>query len=243
MSNYKPALAVANHPEGKLFTPEPEHPWWKSLSAGLQKRYDVSEIDKWRLGRNTLPLVMSIQGERSFQSFARDLEIPRNAEAELRRLQEDAGPDTTCPVHGWSNPRADVVQLWRSYGGDYWLWSLWRCRDFWEGLHKAGTRGVYVIETGSEYSVEYDGYVYECTHLYWYAWFLVVADLRGNQVVLDYVYDDPSYVDSLRASGGEGRVYMHERYAGSLMQHALGNPRREGVVPDRVPWGEIIDGR
>ena len=70
---------------------------------------------------------------------------------ELRRLKEEAAFAADCPFLQWQSE--DFSDFWRHYGGDSWLYWLWSNTgptgqpfEFWEQLHEAGTRGLFVVE-------------------------------------------------------------------------------------------------
>ena len=130
-----------------------------------------------------------------------------------------------------------------AYGGDYWMHELYKNVAFWEGLHKAGTRGVFVLEVGSEHSISFDGFKYalynqaSCP-----AWFLIVADLRGETWTLEKVYPRVTDFKEVKDDEEYGQdLHFYSKYENQMIEEALSNPHRETLTADILhrpsePW-------
>ena len=135
------------------------------------------------------------------------------------------------------------IDPFSGYGGDYWMNEVYKNVAFWEGLHKAGTRGLFVLEVGSEHSLSFDGFEYalydkaSCP-----AWVLLVADLRGESWTLERVYPRVTDLQNLDEDGEYGQdLHFYSKYENTMIAEALANPHRETLTADILhrpndPW-------
>ena len=137
-----------------------------------------------------------------------------------------------------------------AYGGDYWMNELCRNPIFWEGLHKAGTRGLFVIEIGCEHSVTFQDYTYELYGIHSSpAWYLIVADLRREEYFsLERVYPRPEDLPAPKRDEDvdaerylESTLHFYDRYKDHMIKEAMNNPYRETITAAELrrpeePW-------
>lgn len=247
MSNYRAGLAIANEHTtidampGRILAPEDER-WWRGFIPFLTERYDTPEIEKKAAQAGFVPMFLYWQGEDVFHQFGKERNDLRNA---FYRSELPAHH----PIHSYQYPPDDAVGFspesdpFLSYGGDYWLNELCRNRAFWEGLHKAGTRGVFVTEIGCEHGVEFGGFNYEVSGAAWPAWFLIVADLRNEDgFTLERVYPRKELIAS---AGDEEEIgdtlHFYAQFPGRMIKEAMDNPNREAITAKELyrpeePW-------
>jgi len=246
MSNYRVGLATAIRlGEGGIQAPR-DAAWWAGYSNFVTECYDTPAIEKWRARHHKLPACLFVEGERVFHWYGGDLPLSEETTLEeaVQAILDGAGPDSGHPALAWSaHPR----QLWpalglhfSSYGGDYWLFAVWGNHAFWQGLHSAGTRGLFVLEVGCEYSETFLGYTYDFDEAAWPAWFLLLADLRGDTPLLTRIYPPTAPLEEARARDEvEGSaLHFYSAFQGQMLRQALDNPLREPSPESRFenPW-------
>ena len=277
MSNYKAGIATAIFLDSaRIFSPQ-GGAWWEGYASFVCGRYDTVKSEKWRAKNQKLPLCLHSVGETVFHWKGGDIwELDSRGLARIRaELLDSAGPGSGHPgltewpalqndqsaglasesLPGLLSPEESRLCMklafyYSTYGGDYWLSAVWSCHAFWEGLHEAGTRGVFVLEVGSEHALHYKSshdsglnYTYDVPNAAWPAWFLVLADLRGDKVKINRVYPPSEFIDAALKEGGEHESSLHffSAFRGKMIEQALSNPRRESITREEFgqetnPW-------
>ena len=219
MSNYRAGIAVCNC-DAILKSPKDEQ-WWKQYQNLVVPRYDTPKSEKEAASKRLLPMFLYLRGEIVFHWMNAcergDPILVQSLPKEHGALQEE-----------------NRTLYYAMYGGDYWLNALFYELWFWEGLHRAGTRGTFVLEVGCEHSIEFQGFSYSLYGAAWPAWYLLVATLHDEKWILEKVYPDPEIIKPhIETDGAELESALHFfcKYEGRLLEIAKTAPHREILNP------------
>ena len=215
MSNYRAGVAVCISQDAQLVAPKDEH-WWKEYSSLITSRYDTPASEKEASCTGLLPLFLHLRGEVVF---------PWMDACE----KGDPYLEASLPKEHGAHKETNRTLMYSMYGGDYWLDAICSCSFFWQGLHKAGTRGTFILEVGCEHSISFRDFSYELYGAAWPAWYLLVATL-GDTCTLERVYPDPEDIKPHIQNRGEGcgsGLHFFWKYEGKMMDVAVSSSHRE----------------
>lgn len=256
MSNYRTALAIANNT--KSIVPPNDESWWQGFTSFLTERYDTPQIEKAAAQEKCLPMFMYWEGEDVFpNNDFLDAEAYQQKLLFRNAFYMDKLP-LNHPIHTGEYP--PDCDLFLNYGGDYWLNEVFRNHEFWNGLHKAGTRGLFTVEIGCELSIEFQGFSYHAgDSALWPASFLIAANLKDEkQFSLERIYPRKELYDSgaqqvkaaqektlknkieqeedfdeeaqVEEKGFDNSLNFFKKYAGKVIDEALCNPNRQPIT-------------
>ena len=240
--------------------------------------YDHQEEERRRLLESDFPEVLALSPSHDIEESldkinAKRVDLEDNFEISDEEYERRMNAllkekhRLSCPVLKWKDYQYRL--FWDIYGGDYWLWYVWRnvgvdgrFFPFWEKLHAAGTRGIFVLEVGSEQGVTFRDHTGQdvdhelCWNSgHWPGWYIEVADLRGDEVERFKVYDDPDYLEQLKKRFGirwnqnwrrwkavedapipkDEDLYLHCRYREKLIEYCLRYPYKEELDESGIP--------
>lgn len=216
MSNYRAGLAVCISQDTLLVPPKDIH-WWDEYSALVTSRYDTPTSEKNASCAGLLPLFLHLRGEVVFHW----MDAYKKGDPYLASLPKEHG------AHADTNR----TLMYAVYGGDYWLEALFSRSFFWKGLHKAGTRGTFILEVGCEHSISFRDFSYELYGAAWPAWYLLIARL-GDTCTLEKVYPDPEDIKPHiqdRGEGCESGLHFFCKYKGKMLNVAVSSSYRETI--------------
>ena len=216
MSNYRAGVAVCNGDDVVLVRPTDEF-WWLQYQELVVPRYDTPSCEKEASKLQILPMFLHLRGEIVFHW----MNAPEKGDPMLAQ---------TLPQEHGAHQEDNRTLFYSMYGGDYWLNALFSSLWFWEGLHKAGTRGTFVLEVGCEHSIDFQGFSYSLYGAAWPAWYLLVATLDDDTWVLEKVYPDPEIIKPHVETDGEdlgSDLHFFWKYEGKMMTIAKTAPHRE----------------
>ena len=216
MSNYRAGIAVCNSNDVVLVAPK-EQLWWARYQEFVTPRYDTPKSEKKAASLGLLPMFLHLRGEIVFHWMnACDKGDPIIAHS--------------LPKEHDAHREENRTLFYAMYGGDYWLNALFSELWFWDGLHKAGTRGFFVLEVGCEHAIDFQGFSYSLYGAAWPAWYLLVATLTQKGWTLEKVYPDPELIKPHIETDGEGAesgLHFFSSYKGKMMDIAKTAPHRE----------------
>ena len=216
MSNYRAGLAVCNGDDVVLMHPK-DDTWWKTYQELVVPRYDTPACEKEAAKKQMLPMFLYLRGEIVFH-WSSAIE------------KCDSILTKTLPKEHGAHKEENRSLFYGMYGGDYWLNALFSSLWFWKGLHKAGTRGTFVLEVGCEHSIEYKGFSYSLYGAAWPAWYLLVATLQDETWTLEKVYPDPELIKPHVETDGkdvESGLHFFCNDEGKMLEVSQNSPHRE----------------
>lgn len=217
MSNYRCGLAITNSDDVHVIPPKHAQ-WWDTYRERILDRYDTPQSEKDAAKMNLLPMFLYLRGEIVFHwSTASEKGDPI-----LKQLLPN-----THPFHKENNRSLSYAV----YGGDYWLNALFSDLGFWDGLHKAGTRGTFILEVGCEHSIDFEGFTYDLYNAAWPAWYLLVATLTDGTWSLEKVYPDPNLIVQFREDDEVASdLHFFWKYEGKMIDIARTSEYREVIT-------------
>ena len=201
--------------------PPTDTDWWNGYRSFTEPRYDTPRAEKSSAREQILPLFLSLRGEVVFHYF----NAQERAEKHLVKH---------LPSGHHYRTEEDKRLFFATYGGDYWLNAVFSNVAFWRGLHKAGSRGTFVLEVGCEHSIDFNGYEYSLYSAAWPAWYLLIASL-SDECTLEKVYPDPAIIEPHKYNDGEGcesGLHFFCKHEGEMMHIARTSPFREKITLD-----------
>ena len=229
MSNYRAGIAVSISDDVIVRVPT-DVDWWRGYISFVDPRYDTPSAEKSSAREQMLPLFLSLRGEIVFHYFNAQEKVEVHLAKHL-------------PAEHHYHSVKDKRLFFAMYGGDYWLNAVFSNVEFWKGLHKAGTRGTFVLEVGCEHSIEFNGYEYSLYSAAWPAWYMLIATLN-EECTLEQVYPDPAIIKPHSHNDGEGcesSLHFFCKNEGEMMNVARSSSFRERINTDNLdsskdPW-------